>query len=309
MGVFDTFSKRLKKREQAGQADVLQYDDLPQAFRVQVIHICADAIGEWKLDTPATGWWEYIHNQLARELGVFTLSQGGRNGFEKCQEYLLACDTLGGLDLIELAFRVIDVVIRGHLEEYRYRFRGRPTQSPDDAINELNQRFREHGIGYEFAQGELIRKDSQFVHAEVVRPALQLLSQGKCQGPSDEFLGAYEHYRHGRHKEAIVEALKAFESTLKTICDQRGWEHDPNATAKALVNVVVKNGLLPSFTEMQLHAVSNVLESGVPTVRSKLAAHGQGADPVSVDPHFVAFALHSTAANIVLLVQAHQAMK
>ena len=36
-----------------------------------------------------------------------------------------------------------------------------------------------------------------------------------------EFLKAHAHYRSGEMKDAITDANNAFESTLKTICDQR----------------------------------------------------------------------------------------
>ena len=45
------YSKRKKAAEKAGQEDVFQYDVLPEAFRVQVIHIWVDAIGSWR-----SGW-------------------------------------------------------------------------------------------------------------------------------------------------------------------------------------------------------------------------------------------------------------
>lgn len=304
----ETFSKRQRNKERAGKPDVFQYDTLPKPFRVQVIHILRDAIGVGGNHVGARVpnlAWQRIHDQLARELGMFELAEGD-TPFDRCTTFLLDSQTSDALDLIEWSFRIITRSIpkfRGEPDWYR------PEQDAASAVRELNHRFLEHSIGYEFINGELIRKDSQYVHAEAVRPALQLLASAKFDGANAEFLRAHEHSRHGRGKEAIVEALKAFESTLKTICDQRGWQYDPKATAKALVNVVMKNGLLPAFTEMQLHGVSNVLESGVPSVRSKLAAHGQGAYLVSVEPHFVAFALHSTAANIVLLVEAHHMKK
>lgn len=39
MPYFETFSKRQKRLERAGQSDVYKYDDLPTPFRHQVIHI------------------------------------------------------------------------------------------------------------------------------------------------------------------------------------------------------------------------------------------------------------------------------
>ncbi|WP_423246586.1 AbiJ-NTD4 domain-containing protein, partial [Pseudomonas viridiflava] len=79
-------------------------------------------------------------------------------------------------------------------------------------INDLNIRFREHGVGYEFINGEIIRIDSRFHHAVVVKPATQSLKQPGFEGAQQEFILAYEHYRHGRHKEALNEALKTVES-------------------------------------------------------------------------------------------------
>lgn len=51
-----------------------------------------------------------------------------------------------------------------------------------------------------------------------------------------------------------------------------------------------------------------MLESGVPTARNRLGGHGQGAEVVSVPNHFVAFALHQTAAAIVFLAKAEETL-
>jgi uncharacterized protein DUF7014 len=99
------------------------------------------------------------------------------------------------------------------------------TQTPDEAIAELNRRFREHSIGYEFVGRQLMRVDALYVHQEMVKPAITLLQDEAFEGASGEFLRAHEHYRHGRNKEAIVEAAKAFESVLKTLCDLSGWHY------------------------------------------------------------------------------------
>ena len=108
---------------------------------------------------------------------------------------------------------------------------------PDQAIEDLNARFLEHGIGYQFVSGAgIVRKDSEFLHKEVLLPTLSLLSDKLYQGAQDEFLKAHEHYRHGRIKECLNECLKAFESTLKTICQIRGWKFQQTDAAKALLD-------------------------------------------------------------------------
>jgi hypothetical protein len=47
-----------------------------------------------------------------------------------------------------------------------------------------------------------------------------------------------------------------------------------------------------------------ILENGVPTARSRLAAHGQGLEPLDVPNHITAFVMHITGATIVFLSQA-----
>jgi hypothetical protein len=66
---------------------------------------------------------------------------------------MLSADTDGALDIIEISFRVIDRLSR-KFHPYQ-REKARITQDADDALEELNQRFREHGIGYQFVEGEI----------------------------------------------------------------------------------------------------------------------------------------------------------
>jgi hypothetical protein len=126
-------------------------------------------------------------------------------------------------------------------------------------------------------------------------------------GPLDEFISAHDHHRKGEQKEAIADALKAFESTLKAICMARRWPFDPHKdTAKQLIEIVFNHGLIPPYLQQQFTALRSVLESGVPTVRNKTAGHGQGATPTTVPDYMAAYALHLAASNIVLLVEAHK---
>src|SRR5882762_8104068 len=242
MGIFDTFSKRRKRLEKAGQQDIYQYDTLPGPFRVQVIHIWKTAIGRYYRPqgysagspSPSNTFWQFIHDTLARELGLVTLAGDWTNDpCDRCILFLGEADTSGALDIIELSFRAIDGGIR-RMNDYAKQDAG-ITQGADSAIEELNHRFREHSIGYQFTNGILVRLDSQFAHAEIVTPALTLLNASGFDGPVDEFIRAFDHYRHGRNKEAVAEALKAFESTMKAICAVRKWPHPSNATAMPLI--------------------------------------------------------------------------
>jgi hypothetical protein len=322
MGVWDVFSKREKRKQKAGQEDVYQYDELPTPFRVQVVHILRDTLGRWQ-KSPVDGMprscttnslWEAAHSILTKERGVFRLSQQLHdNPADDCVEFILRQEeTMGVLDLIEVLFKLIDKHARD-ITDYERKSFGL-SQDPDDAIEELNTRFREHGIGYEYTNRELVRIDSRFVHAEATKPALQLLhSAGReFAGPQAEFMEAHAKYRKGEHKEAILAACHAFESTLKAICTARGWSFNATKdTAVDLLRIVYDRGLVPSHLQNHFNGLRTVLESGSPTVRNKTpgSGHGQGATPVEAPEHVARYALNLAASNIVFLIESHKAMK
>jgi hypothetical protein len=132
------------------------------------------------------------------------------------------------------------------------------------------------------------------------------LSESGFKGPADEFMRAFDHHRKGNNKEAIAEALKAFESTMKAICAARRWAHPPNATAKPLLDILFQNGLVPTELESHFAGLRSAMESGLPTVANRTSRHGQGATPLEIPSHFAAYALHLVASNIVFLVQCHK---
>ncbi len=312
MPVYETFSKRQKNLHSAGQPDFYQYENLPIAFRRQVLHIWRDALGiyhrpgSYDFDpwvSPSNESWGLIENTIARESGLSHLGNTPHaDPATRCAEHLMNGPTDQVLDVIELSFRVID---RGHRQFDAYvRKKAGISQNADDAISELNQRFQEQGIGYRYENGQIVRIDSDFVHAEVTRPAVQLLLEPSFQGANEEFLRAHEHYRNGRNEEAMQDCLKAFESVIKILCDQKGWSYPARATAKDLIDVIFREGLVPSFLQSQLGALRSILESGVPTVRNKSAGHGQGATLRQVPDYFAAYTIHLTAANILFLVEA-----
>jgi hypothetical protein len=96
MAIYETFSKRIRRLAQAGQVDVYQYEELPHAFRVQVVHIWRDAIGFYRSPINSEQvHWQLIHDTLARELGLFDLGDSNLTPFGKCQQFLLNSGTSG----------------------------------------------------------------------------------------------------------------------------------------------------------------------------------------------------------------------
>jgi Domain of unknown function (DUF7014)/AbiJ N-terminal domain 4 len=312
MPILDLYSKR-QRRLRGEVPDVYEYERIPEQLRVQIIHIWRDALGDSEeYFSPyyenVRSAYQLIVESLCREYGVFRLWKGeahrDRNFMDELIQFFLREENVDKvIDAIELTSRVIDQQTRGYL----YLSRQDANAVADQAITELNERLREHGIGFQYVSGEVIRVDSEFLHQETIKPALRILSQSHMAGAQEEFLRAHEHYRKGRTKEALNEALKSLESTLKAILDRRGWEHPPNATCKNLLDKCFAEDLIPAFWQSHMSAIRSLLEGGVPTARNKLGGHGQGVQPTEVPDYIVSYVLHMTAAAIVFLANADEA--
>jgi len=136
-----------------------------------------------------------------------------------------------------------------------------------------------------------------------------LLSQECYAGAQQEFLTAHEHYRHKIYKDAINECLKSFESVMKIICEKRGWKYQKSASANSLISICFDNDLIPDYWKQHYCALKSLLSSGIPTVRNKTSAHGQGETPMEVPDYLVSYILHSTAATIVFLAEAESKLE
>jgi hypothetical protein len=332
MPIFELYSKRKRKQERAIQPVIYQYDEIPKGFRNQVWHIWKNTIGtnldEYEGGLTRTVWYA-IHDTMSRELGWLALGTEG-NPRDNCFQFLIKGDTEQVLDIIEVSFHFIERYFGGYkgpkymeadtgpsrpASPYAGVVRGcgRPDlPSPSDmAIEELNHRFLENRLGYQYQNGVIMRIDSEYTHSEIVRPALRLLDESEFKPAQDEFLKGHDDYRHGRCEDAINEALKAFESTMKIICEKRGWKvvskkrkkrTVSEATASELIETCFAHHLIPAVLEK--HFTS--LASGLLAVRNAYSAHGDGVETVEVPGYLAQYALNLAASDILLLVNAYK---
>ena len=306
MGIFDLFSKR-QKRDRGEVPDVFLYNEVPKKLRVQIVHIIGDTLGEDRYSSNyAKNAYQFINDTLCREYGLFKLTEYPNSTQESVFNFFLSCDDYErALDVIELSFKTINI----HARKNGFSYNTETKLSPDDAIEELNGRLKEQGIGFQFESNELIRVDSEYLHSEIVKPTLALLRDKLYKGANEEFLKSHEHYRHGRYKECLNEALKSFESVMKIICTKHKWAYKQSDTSKTLISVCFNNGLIPSYLQSQFSSLRSVLESGIPTVRNKLGGHGQGSQAIAVPEEMARYALNLTASNIVFLVEHEKIIK
>ena len=318
MPVFEIYSKR-RARELGNVPDVYQYDKIPHAFKVQIIHIWGDAIGIPYVtahgDSAIRSIRQTYHNivqVLRREYGFFKLAPNSdpeekANSKDELTSWFLGEENTDRLfDAVELSGRLIERVCCRN----DYITKRNNSEICKEAIKELNTRFKENGVGYQYTDGIIVRVDSQLIHAEAVVPALVVLRAPEFKNAQDEFLSAYEHYRHGKMQEALVDCGKCFESTMKIICTKRNWPFDSSkATARPLVKACLDNGLIPPYWQTHFSGLQNVLESSIATPRNKQGGHGAGAAPAPDIPNeLVAYVLHMTASTVLFLSEAEKSL-
>ena len=214
------------------------------------------------------------------------------------------------LTAVELSFRLIDVFVRKNWSDICYGGYS-PKIMPDDAIDSLNIRFKEASVGYQYVSGEIIRVDLEILHSEAVKPALSLLRDKRYNGANDEFLSAHAHYRNGKYKECLTDCTKAFESTMKVICDKRKWTYASGDTANKLVKChsckycSYRQVLANAFHILVIYAVKWYFQ----LQETKLLPMVKGGDIRDVPQYLASYVLHQAAATILMLIEADKSMR
>ena len=307
--IADLFSNRHRKIRPEAR-NVHEHAKITRPLRVQIAHILRDLFGHevtYDLNGCLEAFGE-IEKTLCREYGLCILPTRPEGltttpDVRVIDLLLHEEDPEKVLDIVEVSFRLLTRLRSS--PEWQSRM---PQERFDRAVTELNARFREHGVGYQYENGEIVRIDLQFIHDEVVKPALALLGAEEYAEANAEFLKALEHCRKDETKECLNECLKAFESTMKAICTKRKWAFKSKDTAKELIDVCLKNGLTPPLIHSHIRGVRATLARGIPTIRNK-PGHGQEVQLMDVPPHYANYMLHLTAATIQFFVESEKAFK
>lgn len=299
--MYNLFSDR--NREQSEELDVYIYNTLPTPFRNQLIIIIREIIQDLN-NYFSDDIGKAIHNRFCREKGLKEMSDVYGSCTAKVEAFIDYAPDVDLLDFIDFSFHVFIGLAQsvGYKDPLGYA-----EENVENHITELNNRFQQHRLGYEFVNGKLIQIDSKYIHHEYIKPALNLLHTNGFEGAEEEYTKAFEALRNGDYKSAIIEAEKAFESTMKTICSKNKYQFVPERdSAKKLVEILKVNGFFPSYIETHLNNIVSTLESGAPAVRNKTSGHGQGEDVVIIPDSYAKYVIGTVAVNIVFLVQLYK---
>jgi hypothetical protein len=75
------------------------------------------------------------------------------------------------------------------------------------------------------------------------------------------------------------------------------------------MDVLFNRGLIPAELASHFAGLRSSMESGLPTLANRTSRHGQGSTPTEVPDHYVAYALHLVASNIVFLIECNKSYK
>jgi hypothetical protein len=295
--LFEVFSRRKP-------ASAATPQPITSTFRNRVLLLCRDVIGPTGY---MTEFWEQVHQKLEYLHGRPVLTPDGNpsSRSEDTLNFLMSCESDSFLDFVENIFRV-DAFWR--------------VSDKQGVVDQLNQFFDIDGLPYfltDYLEAEeagshhgypttIIRvaaypqvaiKEHSPTHSEAIIPALDLLSDPRFAAANSEFLDALYDYRHRDFGDCLTKCCSAYESVMKVLCDQNQWPYQQTDTPSTLVGTVVKNTGLDSFFTQPLMLVA--------TMRNRLSkAHGAGIASKDVPQHIAQFAITSSAAGILLLVNA-----
>lgn len=299
ISIFDAFSLR-------PEAVAKPHHEVPEKTRNRIFLWWKSTIGVSMMFSDMwNAFWSEIHGVLQMRHGTPRLNQGRLlPPPDDAILFLSKCPGDQFLDFLEDLFRT--------------QFYNEMRLNSDEKVNEVNELLRVDNLPYyltklvmETSQIErrgrpttswrivafpkIIMRESEFMHANAMEPALQLLQNPAFANVNAEFMSALEDFRKGDYSDSLTKCGSSFESMMKIICKTKGWGYKETDTAGPLIKTILANTKLEGYFDSLLIIVA--------TLRNKLSsAHGGGDVAKTVPQHLARYALNVTASAMIMLV-------
>ena len=289
------FSERNKAKD---IDDVIIFDELPKKLRVQLKFIVEDV-----LDKYDDAYYDF-HKALCEEYGKLSLSSRFRLG-RNDKSTLLYLFVEEEYDF-KVIFDIIELTLRYHsyFLADKYKFDKEVALEKIEKLeNIINIRFKESSVGYKVVNCNIIRIDSEVTFNEIIKPAINLTHNNLFENVNLEYIDAVKAYQDGDNEKCLNKCLKSFESTMKIICDKKGWDYSDKDTSSKLINICYENELVPKKIQSEFNSLRSLLESGIPPVRNHYSGHGKGGEKIVIEDYLARYALNITGSCIVFLIE------
>jgi aromatic ring-opening dioxygenase LigB subunit len=265
----------------------LSYDNIPNETRLKVFYVIAENAYHFENEGPFSypqreEDLDHLRYQICKHNGISKISNQ-YNERSAIHEWLMGCSIKDFLQTIEI---FIDIRIKDSSRDWQNRL--------SNTITEINEIFRNDKIGYEIVSGRFIRKDSEYLHEQVIKQTINLLYTNDFKGPLVEFQKALDHYIRKEYKDTIQEANNSFESTMKSVLTKLNINFSSDDTAEMLLDRLIQKEFIYKYTKS--------LFIGLPVIRNKQSGHGHGIDPKEVNQSYAELALNLAGTFIVFLV-------
>jgi hypothetical protein len=258
--------------------EIFTYDDLPQEFRYKVAYVFEDLYEFLRTrmslltsDREKEQWPERLwKREIVRAMGIprspasitdFLVTSGVSEFFRGVELFMQAAFFCAGM---------------APTETYKGECYSRLT----DDQRRINKVLLYYALGYEVVVPQddredvplfqVIRKDTQYTHSEMVKPALALLSGAEFEHAEKQFRDAHHEFQQGNFADAMTDASASVESVLKVALSV------DEGTAKVLLKKAAEEGYFPGYLADSVGQWVNLFLE-LATVRNKLGdAHGKG---------------------------------
>ena len=294
--MLNLFSERNKTKN---VDEVIIFDKLPEKLRIQLKFITEDILDKHKNS------YTIIHKALCEKKGKLSLSPKRHLGYRDKETMLELF--INEKDDINIIFDIVELTLRYHsyflYEKYDYN-KQYAKETMQEVENKINIRFKESSVGYKVIDCNIIKIDSETTFNEIIKPTIKLTHSKLFENVNLEYIDAIKSYQNGDNKNCLIKCLNSFESTMKIICDKKGWKYGDSATSNKLLNICFENELVPKKMQSEFTGLRSLLESGIPPVRNHYAGHGKGKEKVVVEDYLARYAFNITGSCILLLIEA-----
>ena len=217
------------------------------------------------------------------------------------------------LSLLELLFREAETMLREYAPKndvaswwaLLQKRTSPPKNAVEDAlqstmagIGELNARFKEAGLPFEYHNGLIQRIDDELTTNEIERPFWSMVSDPKFANVDSDIKEALDRRDSGK-PDAAFHALKALESVLKILSDDLGRTRYSEKGAADFVDNLVSSKLGRYIDTWEAEAIKSLFRD----IRNPLG-HGAGnAQPLALNPEQTSWVIENAMSWIKSLLR------
>jgi hypothetical protein len=298
MSVFPIYSRSVDV-----MPDVYVYDQIPDKLRNQIIRIWGDFFRQLRIGQ-RNSIFQKVTDIISNEHGVLNFP----GSFGQIVDYFKELkDSNLALDVIQIMFLTIEespgymlAPLADGLPVTRLKY------PPQLAIQSLNDRFNQSAIGYQYANGKILRLSNDILHEGTVLQTLSLITLPEYKNVNAQYMTAHEHFKKGegsRYRDCITWCLMAFESTIKIIAEKNGWGYEESWSASRLIKLLFEQNFFPRYRDNALNSLRGLIEQSLLPIRNKQGPHGEGSKTVVVPVFLARFMLYDTGATIRLMIE------